>query len=303
MIVTDHHLPEAELPPAYAVMNPNRPDCTYPEKNLCGAGVTLKLVQALMGALGWPEERIATAGFFSEDGCDRDSGGCGAVYGRESGDCPAGLDGLGDVRNPGLRALLKVAGFAPGERPTAGQVAFRIAPRINAAGRMDDARNVIEMFLTKDAAKAVEIAGRLQDLNQTRRDTEGGILKAIEDECVRMPVRCDCALVFSAKEWHKGVVGIVASRVVERYHRPVFILCEDEATGVASGSGRSVKAFHLLEALESMAELFVKFGGHRQAAGVTLPNAAIPEFRRRLSEYASRILQPEDFVRRSRSMP
>jgi single-stranded-DNA-specific exonuclease len=297
VIVTDHHLPEAELPPAYAVVNPNRPDCTYPEKNLCGAGVTLKLVQALIRALDWPDERIAKLlDSFLKMVAIATVADVVPLTGENRVIVRRGLDGLADVRNPGLRALLKVAGFAPGECPTAGQVAFRIAPRINAAGRMDDARNIIELFLTKDGAEAAEIAGKLQDLNQDRRDTEAGILKCIEGECAEAPVSdADAALVFSGSEWHKGVVGIVASRVVERYHRPVFVLCEDPQTGLASGSGRSVKAFHLLEALESMAELFEKFGGHRQAAGVTLPIAAIPEFRRRLSLYAARILQPEDF--------
>src|SRR3954453_10307567 len=245
VIVTDHHLPEEELPPACAVINPNRPDCRYPEKNLCGAGVTLKLVQALMQALGWSVERSARLlDSFLKLVAIATVADVVPLTGENRVIVRRGLDGFGEIRNPGFRALLKVGGFSPGERPTAGQVAFRIAPRINAAGRMDDARNVIEMFLTPDAEKAVEFAGRLQDLNQSRRDTETEILKRIEEECLRSPVQdCDCALVFSAREWHKGVVGIVASRVVDRYHRPVFILCEDEAAGVASGSGRSVKAF------------------------------------------------------------
>ncbi|MDZ4798788.1 MAG: single-stranded-DNA-specific exonuclease RecJ [Bryobacteraceae bacterium] len=297
VIVTDHHLPEAELPPAAAVVNPNRPDCTYPEKNLCGAGVTLKLVQATMRALGWPEERVAKLlDSFLKLVAIATVADVVPLTGENRVIVRRGLDGLTDVRNPGLRALLKVAGFAPGERPAAGQVAFRIAPRINAAGRMDDARNVIELFLTTDPQRAADIAGKLQDLNQDRRDTESEILRSIDEECERTPVTdFDCALVFSNPDWHKGVVGIVASRVVERYHRPVFVLCEDAATGLAVGSGRSVRSFHLLEALESMHELFVKFGGHRQAAGLTIRNEAIPEFRRRLSEYASRILRPEDF--------
>lgn len=297
VIVTDHHLPEAELPAAYAVVNPNRPDCAYPEKNLCGAGVTLKLVQALMRALAWSEERTAKLldSFLKLVGIATVADVV-PLTGENRVIVKRGLDGLADVRSAGLRALLKVAGFAPGECPTAGQVAFRIAPRINAAGRMDDARNVIELLLTRDAALATDIAGRLQNLNQDRRDTEAGILKCIFEECTRAPVTDgDCALVFSAADWHKGVVGIVASRIVERYHRPVFILCEDPQTGLASGSGRSVKQFHLLEALESMAELFTKFGGHRQAAGLTLPVDGIPEFRRRLNLYASRLLSPEDF--------
>ncbi|MBC8166388.1 MAG: single-stranded-DNA-specific exonuclease RecJ [Bryobacteraceae bacterium] len=297
VIVTDHHLPEQELPPACAVVNPNRLDCTYPEKNLCGAGVTLKLVQALMLALGWPAERRARLlDSFLKLVAIATVADVVPLTGENRVIVRRGLDGLADVRNPGLRALLKVAGFSIGEAPTAGQVAFRVAPRINAAGRMDDARNVIEMFLTKDENLAAEIAGKLQDLNQDRRDTESSIVKCIADECERLPVTdSDGALVFSGSEWHKGVVGIVASRVVERYHRPVFVLCEDLETGLASGSGRSVKAFHLLEALESMADLFIKFGGHRQAAGLTMRNESIPEFRRRLNLYACQRLQPEDF--------
>ncbi|MBC7926970.1 MAG: single-stranded-DNA-specific exonuclease RecJ, partial [Bryobacteraceae bacterium] len=126
--------------------------------------------------------------------------------------------------------------------------------------------------------------------------TERQMLRCIDGECSIKPVTdSDGALVFSGSGWHKGVVGIVASRIVDRYHRPVFVLSEDEQTGLTSGSGRSVKSFHLLEALESMASLFEKFGGHRQAAGVTLKTAALPEFRSRLREYAARHLEPDDF--------
>jgi single-stranded-DNA-specific exonuclease len=296
VVVTDHHLPESELPPAYAVINPNRPDCDYPEKNLCGAAVALKLCQALMEALGFAESRrrqflesflkmvaIATVADVVP------------LIGENRVIVKRGLDGLADVRNPGLRALLQVAGFRPGECPSAGQVAFRIAPRLNAAGRMDDAKDVIDLFFTGDRETAEMIAGRLHGLNKERQDTEAAIVKLIEEECTRVPVTSDdAALVFSGPNWHKGVVGIVASRVVERYYRPVFVLSEDEQTGTASGSGRSIPAFHLLEALEAMPDLFTKFGGHRQAAGVTLPIEAVPEFRRRLNLYAASRLTPDD---------
>ncbi|HEY4362672.1 MAG TPA: single-stranded-DNA-specific exonuclease RecJ [Bryobacteraceae bacterium] len=297
VIVTDHHLPEAELPPALAVLNPNRPDCGYPEKNLCGAGVAFKLVHALTAHLGWEAPRrerlldsllkmvaIATvADVVSLTGENR------VIVKR-------GLEGLTEVRNPGLRALLDVSGFASGVAPSARDVAFRVAPRINAAGRMASANDVIEMFLTGDADRAKELAEKLHELNQDRQQTEAEIVNTIVALCVEQPVTDrDAALVFAGEGWHRGVVGIVASRVVERFHRPVFVLGMEN--GAAQGSGRSIPAFHLLDALESMPELFGKFGGHRQAAGVTLSADRVEEFRQRLRTYAAERLTPADFER------
>jgi single-stranded-DNA-specific exonuclease len=195
-----------------------------------------------------------------------------------------------------LRALLDVSGFPEGDSPSSRDVAFRVAPRINAAGRMDSAADVIEMFLTDDPEQARALASKLHELNTDRQQTEAEIVQAIVDECARVPVTDDqSALVFSGAAWHKGVVGIVASRVVERFYRPAFVLSEDQETGLAQGSGRSVPGFHLLEALESMAELFTRFGGHKQAAGVTLPLQSVPEFRDRLNRYACARLSPDDF--------
>ena len=297
VIVTDHHLPEAELPPAVAVVNPNRPDCEYPEKNLCGAVVALKLAQALMTGLGWPKDkRQRLLESFLKMAAIATVADVVPLTGENRVIVKRGLDGFSDIRNLGLRALLRVSGFRPGDCPSAGQVAFRIAPRLNAAGRMAHAKNVIDLFFTKDEASANTIAEQLHDLNQDRRETEATILKLIQELCEREPVTdSQAALVFSGAAWHKGVVGIVASRIVEQYHRPVFVLCEDEATGLASGSGRSISAFHLLQALESMPDLFTKFGGHRQAAGLTLPSVSVPEFRQRLNDYALARLTPEDF--------
>jgi single-stranded-DNA-specific exonuclease len=207
-----------------------------------------------------------------------------------------GLDGLRCVRNPGLRALLSVAGFAPGLKPSAGQVAFRIAPRLNAAGRMADANEIVDLLLTSDEARARDLASRLHELNRERQETESGIVRAILGECLATPVtNSHAALVFCGKEWHRGVVGIVASRIVERFHRPVFVLGEDAGQGIAQGSGRSIPRFHLLEALETMPELFLRFGGHRQAAGVALAPERVDEFRERLNAYAATRLTPEDF--------
>jgi single-stranded-DNA-specific exonuclease len=152
----------------------------------------------------------------------------------------------------------------------------------------------VEMFLTSDAARARELAGKMHDLNQDRQQTEAEIARAIFEQCVEQPVSDrEAALVFAGEGWHRGVVGIVASRVVERFHRPTFVLGVEN--GVAQGSGRSIAAFHLLEALERMPDLFSKFGGHRQAAGVSLAAGRIDEFRERLRADAGARLVPADF--------
>ncbi len=297
VIVTDHHLPEtaAELPPALAVLNPNRRDCDYPEKNLCGAGVALKLVDALMRELGWPTARreklvdsllkivaIATVADVVP------------LTGENRVIVKRGLEGLREVANPGLRALLDVADIERGAAPTARQVGFQIAPRINAAGRMASASDVVELFTTSDQARALELAQQLDGLNKDRRQTEDDIRQEILKQCLAQPVNDDdFALVFAGEGWHRGVVGIVASRVVAKYHRPVFVLGIEN--GMATGSGRSIRQFHLLEALETMPELFTKFGGHHQAAGLTLTADRIEEFRARFREHASAKLTVDDF--------
>jgi single-stranded-DNA-specific exonuclease len=194
------------------------------------------------------------------------------------------------VRNAGLRALLDVAGFTGNTVPTARQVAFQIAPRLNAAGRMDTAMAVIEMFLSSDPERARELARQLDERNTERRQVED----EIRDTCERQAVdESASALVYYGENWHRGVLGIVASRLVERHHRPVFVLGRNPEDGLAQGSGRSIPAFNLLEAIEAMPDLFVRFGGHRHAAGVTLEVARIDEFRQRFNTYAAACLLPE----------
>ena len=295
VIVTDHHLPEAELPPALAVLNPNRRDCTYPDKNLCGAGVAFKLVHALLATLNWPEDKLARMlKSFLKLVAVATVADVVPLVGENRVIVKYGLEGLNRARNPGLRALLEVSGMFDGRAPSARQVAFQIAPRINAAGRMDDAENVIRLFLTDDLETARKLAAELHSLNKERQETEADIVRLVLDECIQVPVTEDqAALVFSRPGWHRGVVGIVASRLVERFCRPVFVLSEEDAE--TQGSGRSIPAFHLLDALESMPDLFTRFGGHKQAAGVSLPSDLIPEFRRRLNAYAAERLTPADF--------
>lgn len=293
-IITDHHLPDEDVPPAVAVLNPNQVGCPYPEKNLCGAGVTFKLIQALLQRLSWPEAKARRMiESFLKLVAIATVADVVPLTGENRVIVKTGLSGLDRVANPGLRALLDVAGFNEGKAPSAGQVAFRVAPRINAAGRMANASDVIEMFLTGDADKARDLATQLHELNQTRQQTEQDIVAEVLALCDENPIAADqFALVFSKEGWHRGVIGIVASRIVERFHRPVFILGEED--GLAQGSGRSIKPFHLLDALESMSEIFMRFGGHRQAAGLTLEAAKVAEFRERLNAYAASVLTPED---------
>lgn len=298
VIVADHHVPDADIPPACAVLNPKQPGCAYPCKDLCGAGVTLKLVQALFGELGWPAAKVRRmVESFLRPVAIATVADVVPLTGENRTFVKFGLEGLRQVRNPGLRALLAVSGVQEGDAPTAGQVAFRLAPRLNAAGRMADAREIVTLLMTGDGNEARRIAAALDELNRERQATEDAIVKAILDACEKAPVtERDFALVFSGDGWHKGVAGIVASRIVERFYRPVIVLCEED--GVAAGSGRSIPGFDLLAALEAMPDLFLRFGGHRQAAGLSLDAARVPEFRERLNAYAaarltSAGLQPE----------
>jgi len=301
VIVTDHHLPEGHLPPAIAVINPNRPGCPYPEKNLCGAGVAFKVAQALLATLGWPRdkfERILAS--FLKMAAIATVADVVPLTGENRIIVYFGLRGLANVRNPGLRALLDAAGVVEGRSPTAHHVGFRIAPRINAAGRMASAEEVIELFIGADPEKARAIAERLSLLNSERQEEEARVIEQILQECEASATQAAtqaasqaAALVFAGEGWHRGVLGIVASRLVERFCRPCFVL--GTLNGETAGSGRSIPAFHLLDSLESMPQLFIKFGGHRQAAGVTMATDNVAEFRQLFAAFADRVLKPEDF--------
>ncbi len=291
----------ADLPPALAVLNPNRPDCEYPNKNLCGAGVTLKLVQELLARSGLTTERkTALLESFLKPVAIATVADIVPLTGENRVIVQRGLSGLRQVRNVGLRALLAVAGFEEGECPSAHQVAFRLAPRINAAGRMASAQDVVELFLTDNRDRAQQLAEQLDAFNRERQKVETEIVEQIVADCEATAFDRDrSALVFSGSGWHPGVLGIVASRLVERFWRPVFVLSDvaGEAQGLSgtlSGSGRSIPAFHLLDALESMPELFSKFGGHKQAAGLTLSTTALDDFRERFHGFAATKLCDED---------
>src|SRR5713101_1266398 len=204
-----------------------------------------------------------------------------------------GLNALRSAVNPGLKALLEVAQLG-GKPLSSGEVAFRIAPRINASGRMDIAKDVIELFSVKEAARARDIAVRLDKLNSERQEEERRIVDAIEQRLTEdATLRDSYCMVIDGDGWHRGVIGITATRVVERYGRPALVVSRDGEQ--AHGSGRSIPAFHLLNALESCAGLFTRFGGHSHAVGFSMPAARVPELRAHLDAYARARLTLADF--------
>jgi len=293
LIVTDHHLPGQDgVPKALAVVNPNQHGCEYPCKFICGAGVAFKLAQGLMERrlTGKDQQRLLMS--FMKVVAIATIADSVPLRGENRIFAKLGLEALRSPVNAGLKALLEVAQL--GAKPlTSTDVAFRIAPRINAAGRMDIAGDVIELFSGKDAARAGEIAARLDQLNAERQEEERRIVEAIharlaEDSALREAF----CIVVDGEGWHRGVIGIAATRVVERYARPALVISSDGEQ--AHGSGRSIRPFHLLNALESCAALFTRFGGHSHAVGFSLLSARIPELRSHLDAYARMRLTPED---------
>jgi len=293
LIVTDHHLPETSegVPHALAVLNPNQPDCTYPCKGLCGAGVAFKVAQALLEAT----DRARLLPSFIKMVAIATVADSVPLIGENRVLTKIGLDGLRDPRNLGLRAILEAAQIDFSKPINTGEIAFRVAPRLNAAGRMDVAEDVIRLFNERDPAEARKLAQKLSDLNTDRQQEEARILESIEATLRERPELRDAyCMVVDGDGWHRGVIGITATRVVERYGRPTIVLSRDGAE--AHGSGRSIRGFHLLEALESCRELFTRFGGHAAAVGVGLPCNRIPELRVALDTYARGLLTPEDFI-------
>ncbi len=323
LIVTDHHLPDgvAGVPDALAVINPNQPGCTYPYKGLCGAAVAFKLAHALLLA--------ASASTAAHDAYRRVDGAAlhekllpsllklvaiatvadaVPLTGENRIIAAVGLRALRDPRQPGLRALMEMAGVDAGTEngPSATEVSFRIAPRINAAGRMDVASDVVRMLLTRDAADGRALAEKLHGLNDDRRTVEANVLRALEEHMASLRADEDAlngagCLVLDGEGWHRGVIGILASRVVERMGRPAVVIAHED--GKAHGSGRSIAGFHLLDALTAAhagheGGMFDRFGGHAFAVGFSLPSERVPLLRTRLAGYSAGRLTPEVLQRR-----
>ena len=296
LIVTDHHLPDAHdtLPNALAILNPNQPGCGYPEKSLCGAAIALKLAQAVLERHDPVRTREKTLPSFLKMAAIATIADAVPLQGENRVIAALGLHELRRPMGAGLRALFAAAALDPATKQLTGfDVAFRIAPRINAAGRMDVASEVIELFTTRDVGRANELAAKLERLNRERRDTEAFVLKAIEERLlVDTELAADRLLVLDGDGWHRGVIGILASRVVERTAKPAIVVGVEE--GVAYGSGRSVDGFQLLEAIETCSDLFTRFGGHAFAVGFALPADRLPELKRRLNVHATTCLAAHD---------
>lgn len=298
LIITDHHEPDGTLPPALAVINPKRHDCTYPDKNLAGVGVALKVVQALCERAGkgkWLPAfvKIAAIGTLAD---------VVPLVGENRVIARHGLAALS--RGPhtvGLRALLEASGLL-GKTIDSYQVAFMLAPRVNAAGRMSTPDIAMRLLLATDETmgdQARALAQQLNDENLRRQQEEAELVthakKAIETD---PSVGAHNVLVVGGEGWHRGVIGIAASKLVDAYHKPAIVLSIDG--DIAHGSCRSIPDFDMLEALERCADLFLKFGGHKQAAGLTMEAARVPEFRTRINAYADEVLEPDQLRPRLR---
>jgi len=308
LIITDHHLSRSDdaLPAALAILNPNQHGCEYPEKSLCGAAIALKLAQALLERHDAARTRDKLLPSFLKIAAIATIADAVPLKGENRVIAALGLRELRRPVGAGLRALFAAAQLDPASKPLTGfDVAFRLAPRVNAAGRMDVASDVIELFCTRDQARATELANKLDRLNRERRETEARALAAIEE---RLATDAEFAasrmVVVDGDGWHRGVIGILASRVVERTAKPALVISVED--GVAHGSGRSVDQFHLLSAIETCADLFTRFGGHAFAVGFALPAESLPELKRRLADCAAERLaerEPERDLRIHAELP
>lgn len=289
VIVTDHHQVQDVTPPAFALVNPQRPDCAYPEKGLCGTGIAFKLAE-LVGRLldADPAELQALLDLVAL----ATVADLVPLQGENRVLVRFGLRRFAHTRVPGIAALLEAAGVDAGEI-TAGQLGFTVAPRINAAGRLGESADALRLLLTDDPEEARSLAQALDGINRDRQEEDRRTL----DEALDLlgkdydPQR-DYGVVLASEGWHPGVIGIVASRVVERIHRPTVLIALDGDGG--RGSARSIPGFHLYDALHACKAHLGRFGGHKQAAGMDVARDAVPALRAAFNEEARRRLQPDD---------
>jgi len=289
-IICDHHLPDIILPAAVAILNPKQKDCVYPYKELCGCGVAFKLITALCQALSLPEENYM---MYLDLVAIAIAADIVPMTGENRTLCFLGLKKINENPNHGIRALMSLSGLSAPASITS--LVFTIAPRVNAAGRMDDARKAVLMFVAEAYEEALLYANLLHADNSDRREADSSITEealALIDGDVIMRNRKSTVLYKS--HWHKGVVGIVASRLIEKYYRPTIVLTQSGE--FASGSARSVPGFNLYEALHACREWLLGYGGHFAAAGMTLAPEHIEQFSRKFEEVVSETIEPRFLI-------
>ena len=287
LIITDHHEPGPILPDAFAIIHPKQPECPYPFKELAGVGVAFKLSHALLGELPSDLLEIAAIGTIAD---------LVALHGENRLIAKNGIDQLKTTNRTGLKALLNVAKVNRNEI-NEDTIGFALAPRINAVGRLQSADPAVDLLLTEDAEEAFDIAQEIDLLNKERQKLVSSMTEeAIEEVETRFPIEDNPVLVIAKEGWNPGVVGIVASRLVERFYRPTIVLCIDKEKGIAKGSARSIVGFDLFANLSTCRDILPHFGGHPMAAGMTLALENLDSLRNRLVENAKSILTEDDFT-------
>lgn len=291
IIITDHHEPPENLPPALALLNPKRPDCNYPFKELAGVGVAFKLGQAVAKTMG-------VGDCFWQDYLDLVCVGTVAdivpLQGENRILVKEGLSALANTANLGLQALMRISSIKSENIDTT-QVSFALAPRLNAAGRLGDARLAVDLLLAENYAEAWELASQLNRENQQRQKIESLVLAEALDMLESHPeLAGNKVLVLGSETWHPGVIGIVASRLVEKFYRPALLVSLDGDIG--KGSARSIPGFHIYRALEYCKDKLLNFGGHAQAAGFSLPCRELDAFREKINNYADAVLTKESLI-------
>ncbi len=287
VIVTDHHEPPEILPQALAIINPKKPGCTYPFKSLAGVGVALKLAQALMNRTPIELMQFAAIGTVAD---------LMPLVGENRLIVKLGIEAMQLTELPGLRALIECAGIEKGGIDATG-IGFGLAPRINASGRLDHARHAVELLTTADDQMAEALAFQLDQLNKERQRIVDDILKQALKRLNENPGTASKRVTVVAEEgWNVGVVGIVASKLMDKMYRPTVVLSIDPDTGMAKGSARSITGFDMYKALTECADLLDHYGGHQAAAGMTLAREHIPAFEAKLNELAEQWLNEEDYI-------
>ena len=292
VIITDHHIPDKTLPNAFAVLNPKRVDCEYPFKDLCGGGVAFKLACAISEKLNKPADLMYNYLDLVTLGTCADMV---AIKDENRAIVKKGLKLLSNGTKPGVNALLKLVGLE-GKSISVGQLVFGVAPKINAAGRLGDANRSVELLTTDDKQRAKLLANELLQENHNRQIIQQEVVDAAFNMInANIDLKTERAIVLAGKEWHPGVIGIVASKVKEEYHRPTVIISYDK-NGIGKGSARSISGLDLYSALSASSKHLIDFGGHAMAAGLTVKEKSFEGFKKEFTKYVNNIINDEQLI-------